>query len=60
VASQNLEEVKLMISKGCNANLSDYDKRTALHVAVSKNNLPIVSYLLSLPEINVNPVDTFE
>jgi ankyrin repeat protein len=60
VASQNLDEVKLLISKGCNANLSDYDKRTALHVAVSKNNLPIVNYLISLPGINVNPVDTFE
>ena len=38
-------------------NLSGHDLRTALHVAVSCGQAEIVLFLLSLPGIDVNPVD---
>jgi len=34
--------------------------RTPLHVAVSLNNVDLVSLLLQQPNINVNAIDAFE
>lgn len=44
----NLDLVKECISKGCDPNFQDYDKRTALHIAYEEKNLDIIEYLLSV------------
>lgn len=41
-------------------NAHDYDKRTPLHVAVSKNAQDMTKLLLSVQDIKVNPIDKFE
>jgi ankyrin repeat protein len=41
-------------------NVPDYDGRTPLHIASSNNNYDIVSVLLSVKSIQVNPIDNFE
>jgi glutaminase len=42
----NLDLVKECISKGCNINFQDYDKRTALHIAAEENHREIIDYLM--------------
>ncbi|KNC75385.1 TKL protein kinase [Sphaeroforma arctica JP610] len=48
-----LSEIKQMVAEGANVNVSDYDKRTPLHLAASENFLEIVKFLVSCgAEIN--------
>jgi len=49
-----------MLKLKVNVNSCDYDKRTALHVAVSNNSLELVKVLLNEININVNPIDNFD
>ena len=35
-----------VLSKGCDINFADYDRRTALHIACSENNVNIIKLLL--------------
>ena len=44
--NNNLDLVKECISKGCDINFQDYDKRTALHIAVEENHKDIIDYLM--------------
>jgi len=44
--NNNIDLVKECLSKGCNVNFQDYDKRTGLHLAYDKNNIEIVQLLL--------------
>ncbi len=45
--TNNIDLVKECLSKGCDINFQDYDKRTALHIAYEENNQNIIDYLLS-------------
>ena len=38
-------------------NQSDYDGRTALHLAVCENHIEIVQFLLNIAKVNKNPKD---
>jgi len=60
VSNGQVDEVKRLIGKNCAVNEPDYDGRTPLHIAASNNNIAIVKLLLSVKDINVNPVDNFE
>lgn len=40
-------EISRLCSKGVNLNMSDYDGRTALHLAASSNKIKVVKYLMS-------------
>jgi glutaminase len=42
----DLETVQRLIGTGVSANSADYDKRTALHVAVAEKRLEVVKFLL--------------
>ena len=48
----SLEKMRVLLACGVPINAADYDKRTALHLASSVGNLPIVKALL---ESNANP-----
>ena len=37
--------------------VSDYDKRTALHVAASEGYYDIVKFLINVAKVRVNPLD---
>ena len=52
----DLLEINRLSSKGIDLNISDYDGRTALHLAASDNNLKVVKYLLS-KEVDINLKD---
>ena len=45
-SKNDLETIKEVLSKGCNVNFQDYDKRTALHLAVSESNIDIIKFLI--------------
>jgi len=49
-----------MLKLQTNVNMSDYDKRTALHIAASNNFLELAKLLLVQKNINVNALDAFE
>lgn len=42
-----LDEVKRLLNKRADCNAKDYDSRTALHIAVCGDHLPIVEFLFS-------------
>lgn len=45
-----------LLDEGASINFSDYDKRTALHLAASEGNVQVAELLLSRGA-DVNPVD---
>lgn len=58
-AEGELDQLRILVDNGLNANLGDYDSRRALHLACCEERLAVVEYLLSLPGIEVNVVDRF-
>ena len=46
VAENNLSQIECFIQAGVSANETDYDGRSALHIAVCKKNLKICKKLL--------------
>ena len=42
---------------GVDFNMSDYDGRTALHLAVCGGNIAVVKFLVDKAKCNVNPLD---
>ena len=49
-------QLERMLSNGVDVNISDYDKRTALHLASSQGHLQVVEYLLER-QADVNSTD---
>ncbi|XP_018571754.1 ankyrin repeat and SOCS box protein 14-like [Anoplophora glabripennis] len=54
VVEENLEKVKQLIESGKSVNINDNNGNTPLHIAVIKNNLEILEYLLSRDDLVVN------
>jgi ankyrin repeat protein len=52
----DVDAVKQLLDEGASANASDYDGRTALHLAASEGHVPVVELLLQ-QGVDVNPVD---
>ena len=44
---ENVEVIKDLIAEGVDVNMESYDGTTPLHVAIEKENLPIVEFLIS-------------
>ena len=55
----NLEAVQYLIACGLNPNLTDYDGRTALHLAVCGNQYSIVKYLVEEANASLAIVDYY-
>lgn len=49
-----LQEVKNLIEKGANVNLSERDSYTVLHYAVQSDNLDLVSWLIDDQKLDIN------
>lgn len=57
-ARGDVDTLHILCGCGVDPNTSDYDNRTALHLAASNGQLTVLDYLLSIqPPIDVNPVD---
>lgn len=48
-----------MYMQGCNLELCDYDKRTAMHLAASEGHPEIVKFLLNVAKVKPDPKDRF-
>lgn len=57
-ARGDAEELKKLLSSGSNVNASDYDMRTALHLAASEGHLEVVKFLLA-SGASINSADRF-
>ena len=54
----DLDSIVTLVENGVDPNLSDYDGRTALHLAASEEVVKVLDYLLNVePKVDVNPVD---
>ncbi|GAB5032884.1 potassium channel skor-like [Nannochloropsis oceanica] len=56
-SSGDLDNIRVLVDNGADINTGDYDGRTALHMATCYNRLSVIEYLVSIPSINVNPLD---
>ncbi|TFJ86293.1 hypothetical protein NSK_002501 [Nannochloropsis salina CCMP1776] len=56
-SSGDLDSIRVLVENGADINTGDYDGRTALHMATCYNRLSVIEYLVSLPSINLNPLD---
>ncbi len=52
----DLNSIIILYSKGVDLNSSDYDKRTALHLACSEGKIDVIKYLIN-KNVNKNVVD---
>eukprot|EP00301_Raphidiophrys_heterophryoidea_P020800 c5399_g1_i1.p1 GENE.c5399_g1_i1~~c5399_g1_i1.p1 ORF type:complete len:671 (+),score=149.68 c5399_g1_i1:88-2013(+) len=52
-----VDRLKLFVAAGADINSSDYDKRTALHLAAAEGRVEAVRYLLTVPTIKANEPD---
>jgi hypothetical protein len=52
----DMELVHLLVKRGADPNVGDYDQRTALHLSASVGCVSVVDLLLTLPDININCV----
>jgi ankyrin repeat protein len=55
----DLEGLKKCFAKGEDLDVSDYDGRTALHLAATEGHAAIVTFLLDVASVNPSPVDRF-
>ena len=55
-ASGDLDQLRSLAESGVDVNLGDYDRRTAMHLAASENQLEIVKFLLAAG-VDANPID---
>jgi len=55
----DLESLKKHHAKGDDLDVSDYDGRTALHLAATEGHAAIVRFLLDVATVNSAPVDRF-
>ena len=53
----DLEHLKMLFNKNIDFNQSDYDGRTALHLAVCEEHIDIVNFLLKIVKMNSNQKD---
>lgn len=53
----DIEYLKVLFNKKVDFNQSDYDGRTALHIAVSENHEDIVKFLINIAKVNINKKD---
>ena len=53
----DLEHLKILFNRGIDFNQSDYDGRTALHIAVCENNEEIIKFLINTAKVNINKKD---
>lgn len=57
-ASQgDLEHLKILFNRSVDMNQSDYDGRTALHVAVSESHYEICEFLVKIAKVNIRKMD---
>jgi len=56
-ADDDAATVGLLVSSGLDPNCSDYDHRTALHLSVCRGSRAVLELLLSLPQVQLAPVD---
>ena len=53
----DLEHLKILFNRGIDFNQSDYDGRTALHIAVCEKQESIIQFLINIAKMNVNKKD---
>ena len=53
----DLEHIKILFNRNIDFNVSDYDGRTALHLAVCEKHIDTIKFLINIAKVNVNKKD---
>ena len=53
----DLEHIKILFNRNIDFNISDYDGRTALHLAVCEKHVDVIKFLVNIVKVNVNKKD---
>ena len=56
----DLDHLKKLYNSGVDMSQSDYDKRTALHLASCENHIDIVRFLIRVGEVQIDPRDRWD
>ena len=56
-AKGDLTGIRAILSNGADPNGCDYDGRSPLHLAASEGQLSVIKYLLTVKNIDLNPID---
>ena len=56
----DLDHLKKLFNLRIDMNQSDYDGRTALHLAVCENHIDIVKFLVQIGKVKIDPKDRWE
>eukprot|EP00238_Polyblepharides_amylifera_P001694 CAMPEP_0196573526 /NCGR_PEP_ID=MMETSP1081-20130531/3415_1 /TAXON_ID=36882 /ORGANISM="Pyramimonas amylifera, Strain CCMP720" /LENGTH=635 /DNA_ID=CAMNT_0041891265 /DNA_START=41 /DNA_END=1948 /DNA_ORIENTATION=- len=56
-AKGDREQLQRLVENKLDANLKDYNHRTALHLAASNGHLHIIQYLVEIPGLDLSPMD---
>ena len=54
-SDENLDAVKLLVSKGADTKIKDFNDNTLIHIATMYNNKKVLEYLLTIGDLN--PLD---
>lgn len=49
-----------MYMQGCDLEMADYDKRTALHLAASEGHPDVILFLLNIAKVRPDPKDRWQ
>eukprot|EP00736_Rhodelphis_marinus_P008001 Rmarinus@m.3149 len=53
----DVEKLRILVKAGTDVNTADPDFRTCLHIAAAEGHLDMVTYLLTIKDLEVNPID---
>ena len=53
----DIEHLKILFNRNIDFNQSDYDKRTALHIAVCEKQEEVIKFLINIAKVNINKKD---
>jgi glutaminase len=57
VEAGNIKTLQVLRERGVDMDIGDYDRRTALHIAVRAERIDVIRYLVGVCQVKINQID---